>query len=118
MSKVLLFVFFFFLNIHGQNLLEILLSENSATMWMSRPQLAVENIPYLNQGQRAAFDEIVKAIDEQSGKTFFLHGPGGTEKTFTYNTLSYHFCSQGKIVLCVAGGRTAHSLLQNPFQNP
>ena len=46
--------------------------------------LAAKNIPCLNQGQHAAFDEIVKAVDEQSGKTFFLHGPGGTGKTFTY----------------------------------
>ena len=81
--------------------------------------LAAENIPCLNQGQRAAFDEIVKAVDEQSGQTFFFHGPGGTGKTFTYKILCYHFRSKGKIVLCVAssgiaallliGGRTAHS---------
>jgi chromosomal replication initiation ATPase DnaA len=88
--------------------------------------LAAENIPRLNQGQRAAFDEIVKAVDEQSGKTFFLHGPGGTGKTFTYNIICYHFRSQGKIVVCVAssgiaallliGGRTAHSCFKIPLK--
>jgi len=88
--------------------------------------LAAENIPCLNQGQRAAFDEIVKAVDEQSGQTFFLHGPGGTGKTFTYTILCYHFRSQGKIVLCVAssgiaallliGGRTAHSCFKIPLK--
>ena len=88
--------------------------------------LAAENIPHLNQGQHAAFDEIVKAVNENSGQTFFLHGPGGTGKTFTYNILCYHFRSQGKIVLCVAssgiaallliGGRTAHSCFKIPLK--
>jgi len=49
--------------------------------------LAEERIPRLNEGQRAAFDEIVKAVNDRSGKTFFLHGPGGTGKTYVYNTL-------------------------------
>ena len=88
--------------------------------------LAAANIPRLNQGQRDAFDEIVKAVDENSGKTFFLHGPGGTGKTFLYTILCYHFRSQGKIVLCVAssgiaallliGGRTAHSCFKIPLK--
>ena len=88
--------------------------------------LAAENIPHFNQGQHAAFDEIIKAVDEQSGQTFFLHGPGGTRKTFTYTILCYHFCSKGKIVLCVAlsgiavllliGGRTAHSCFKIPLK--
>jgi hypothetical protein len=88
--------------------------------------LAAENIPRLNQGQRAAFDEIVKAVDENSGQTFFLHGPGGTGKTFTYNILCYHFRSKGNIVLCVAssgiaallliGRRTAHSCFKIPLK--
>jgi len=50
---------------------------------------------------------------------FFLHGPGGTGKTYVYNILCYFLCGQGMIVLCVAslgiaallfiGGQTAHS---------
>ena len=40
--------------------------------------LAAHKIPTLNQGQRAAFDAIMKAVQEKSGQTFFLHGPGGT----------------------------------------
>ena len=72
--------------------------------------LAAENISRLNQGQRAAYDEIVKAIDEQLGQTFFFYSPGGTGKTFTYTILCYYFCSKGKIVLCVAlSGITAFS---------
>ena len=67
--------------------------------------LAAEHIPHLNQGQHAAFDDIVKAVVDNSGKTFFLHGPGGTGKTFLYNILCYFFRGQGKIVLCVASMR-------------
>ena len=88
--------------------------------------LAAEHIPRLNQGQRAAFDDIVKAVVDNSGKTFFLHGPGGTGKTFLYNILCYFFRGQGKIVLCVAssgiaallliGGRTAHSCFKVPLK--
>jgi hypothetical protein len=88
--------------------------------------LAAENIPKLNQEQHSAFDEIVKAVDEQSGQTFFLHGAGGTGKTFLYNILCFHFRSQAKIVVCVAssgiaallliGGRTAHSCFKIPLK--
>ena len=88
--------------------------------------LAAENIPCLNEGQCTAFDEIVKAIVEKSGKTFFLHGPGGTGKTFLYTILCYLFRGQGKIVLCVAssgiaallliGGRTDHSCFKIPLK--
>ena len=88
--------------------------------------LAAQHIPLLNQGQHAAYDEIVKAVVENSGKTFFLHGPGGTGKTFLYNVLCYYFRSQGKIVLCLAssgiaallliGGRTAHSCFKIPLK--
>ena len=40
-------------------------------------ELATQIIPTLNNGQRAAFDAIVNAVETKSGQTFFLHGPGG-----------------------------------------
>jgi len=52
-------------------------------------QLAVQHIPTLNPGQHSAFDAICDAVTTQSGKTFFLHGPGGTGKTYVYNTLCH-----------------------------
>ena len=68
----------------------------------------------------------MEAVQEKSGQTFFLHGPGGTGKTYVYNTLCYALHGQGKIVLCVAssgiasllliGGRTAHSTFKIPFE--
>ena len=89
-------------------------------------QLAIQHIPTLNPAQRSSFDAIVNAVETQSGQTFFLHGPGGTGKTYVYNTLCYFLRGQGRIVLCVAssgiasllliGGRTSHSTFKIPIE--
>ena len=89
-------------------------------------QLATQRIPTLNPAQRSSFDAIVNAVETQSGQTFFLHGPGGTGKTYVYNTLCYFLRGQGKIVLCVAssgiasllliGGWTSHSTFKIPIE--
>jgi hypothetical protein len=78
----------------------------------------------LNVDQRAAFDVIFESTTAQRGKTFFLHGPGGTGKTFLYNALCHRVRAEGWIVLCVAssgiaalllpGGHTAHSTFSIP----
>jgi hypothetical protein len=79
----------------------------------------------LNPDQSAAFEKITSAVSNNSGQIFFLHGPGGTGKTYLYNTLCCHLRSQRQIVLCVAssgiaaillkGGRTAHSRFKIPI---
>lgn len=56
---------------------------------------------------------------------FFFNGPGGTGKTFLYNTVCHRLCADGFIVLYVAssgiaaqlliGGRTAHSTFKIPI---
>ena len=89
-------------------------------------QLAAQRIPTLNPAQRSSFNAIVNAVETHSGQTFFLHGPGGTGKTYVYNTLCYFLRGQGKIVLCVAssgiasllllGGRTSHSTFKIPIE--
>ena len=81
--------------------------------------MAAERILTLNQDQHAVFNAIVNAVETKFGQCFFLHGSGGTGKTYVYNTLCYFLCGQNKIVLCVApsgivsllliGGRTLHS---------
>ena len=86
---------------------------------------AAECIASLNGDQHVAFERIISAITTKSGEIFFLHGPGGTGKTYLYNTLCYHLRSQHKIVLCVAssgiaalllqGGRTSHSAFKIPI---
>ena len=88
-------------------------------------RLAAQCIMTLNPDQHSAFDKITSAISNNTGETFFLHGPGGTGKTYLYNTLCHHLRSQEKIVLCVAssgiaalllkGGRTSHSRFKIPI---
>ena len=92
---------------------------------VAQGELAEVAIPRLNPDQKKAFDRIVTAVEQKSGEIFFLHGSGGTGKTFLYNTLCYKLRSMEKIVLCVAssgiaalllkGGRTAHSCFKIPI---
>lgn len=67
----------------------------------------------------------MQAVDAQCGGMFFLHGHGGTGKTFIWRTLTCALRSQGHIVLTVAssgiaslllpGGKTAHSKFVIPI---
>ena len=87
--------------------------------------LAEDRIPNLNADQLNAYEKVLSAVENNSGQCFFLSGPGGTGKTYLYNTLCYKLRSQQKIVLCVAssgiaallliGGRTAHSRFKIPI---
>jgi ATP-dependent DNA helicase PIF1 len=64
------------------------------------------------------------SVTNQKGGVFFLHGYGGTGKTFMWRTLASKLRSQHDIVLTVAtsgiaslllpGGRTAHSKFKMP----
>jgi ATP-dependent DNA helicase PIF1 len=66
----------------------------------------------------------MNAVRNQNGGVFFLHGYGGTGKTFMWRTLASSLRSQSQIVLTVAssgiasillpGGRTAHSKFKIP----
>ncbi|MCH79515.1 helicase-like protein, partial [Trifolium medium] len=74
--------------------------------------------------QRIIFEKIMTAVNEQKGGVFFLHGYGGTGKTYMWRTLSSAIRSKLQIVLNVAssgiaslllpGGRTAHSKFKIP----
>ena len=107
------------------NLHNRLIAEQQHYNTAQQAQLAAEYIAKLNPDQQVAFDKITSAVTTKSGEIFFLHGAGGTGKTFLYNTICYHLCSQDKIVLCVAssgiaalllqGGRTAHSCFKIPI---
>ena len=68
----------------------------------------------LNVGQRAAYDKIMAAINDTASphpRQFFLDGPGGTGKTFLYNTLINVLRGQGKKVISVASTGRASTLL-------
>ncbi len=85
------------------------------------------NLPKLTDEQRSALDQITAASEEgySGDKVFFIDGPGGTGKTFTYNTVLAKLRSEGKIALAVAscgvaallleGGQTAHSMFKIPI---
>ena len=86
------------------------------------------NAALLNPAQRAAFDTVADAVDTPAVRTrlFFIDGPGGTGKSFLYNTLIAHILEQQKEVIVVAssgiaalilhGGRTAHSAFKIPLK--
>ncbi|XP_045025503.1 ATP-dependent DNA helicase pif1-like [Daphnia magna] len=68
----------------------------------------------LNVGQRAAFDQIMTAINDENSpqsRQFFLDGPGGTGKTFLYNTLINVLQGEGKKIIAVASTGIASTLL-------
>ena len=63
--------------------------------------IVVHDVPSLNSDQLSAFTSIMTAINdsEQYPKIFFVDGPGGTGKTFLYNTLLAQVRSQSQIAL-------------------
>ncbi|XP_073362018.1 uncharacterized protein [Aegilops tauschii subsp. strangulata] len=79
----------------------------------------------LNLEQRAAYDEILAAVERGDGGVFFVDGPGGTGKTFLYRAMLAKVTSGGKIGIATAtsgvtasimpGGRTAHSRFKIPL---
>lgn len=89
----------------------------------------INNYDRLNEEQRAAFVRIRDTILDGPAaqvKLFFIDGPGGTGKSFLYNTLIAYILEQGMEVIPVAssgiasmilhGGRTAHSTFKIPLK--
>ncbi|CAF1361123.1 unnamed protein product [Rotaria sordida] len=77
-------------------------------------QIAQEMYAMLNQDQRLAADEILAAHRKQSTTVdlyFFIDGPGGTGKSYLYNTLYHLFMGQGVYVMPVIWTGIAGSLL-------
>jgi hypothetical protein len=83
------------------------------------------NVLLLNEDQRAVYDAVLSSIDTTCD-CFFVNGPGGTGKTFLYNTLLAIVRSRGDVALAVAsssilallidGGRTAYSRFRIPLK--
>ncbi|CAN1274373.1 ATP-dependent DNA helicase pif1 [Linum perenne] len=80
----------------------------------------------LNSSQLTAYAAIIESVSKNQGKFFFLHGHGGTGKTYLYNCIISKIRSEGKIVLVVASsgiaatllpdGVTAHSRFKIPLE--
>ena len=109
-------------------LINPLLSEQLNYNTDNERQLRDKNVAKLNADQRLCFDIICTAIDQNpTSAKHFIQGPGGTEKTFLYQTLCHHYRAQGKIVLCCAsssvaalllpGGLTFHSTFKIPIDS-
>ncbi|SAM01481.1 hypothetical protein [Absidia glauca] len=90
-----------------------------------------EQMPKLNDGQRAAYISITQALDNDGLETnqqrlFFVTGAGGTGKSLLFKILLAHVRAQGQIALPVAssgiaatllpGGCTAHSRFKIPLE--
>ena len=81
----------------------------------------------LNDEQRTAANEIIAAIDNPTiqQRCLFIEGPGGTGKTFLYETITHILRGRGQIVVAVAwtgiaainlpGGRTVSSTFRIPL---
>ncbi|KAK8792732.1 hypothetical protein WA158_002607 [Blastocystis sp. Blastoise] len=85
-------------------------------------------IELLNEEQRNAFDRVIHSIESsriEDKLCFFIDGPGGSGKTFLYNSLLSYLRGHNKNVLPVAstgiastllpGGRTAHKQFGIPL---
>ncbi|GJV94692.1 DNA helicase [Tanacetum coccineum] len=94
----------------------------------NRAELAREigiSVPKLNSDQKAIYDMVLRAANENKQEMIFVYGHGGTGKTFLWRTLINTMRSEGKIVLTVASsriaslllpaGRTAHSRFKLPL---
>jgi hypothetical protein len=88
--------------------------------------LGEQNRVKLNEQQKIAFDKIMLAINiKDRNNCFFLDGPGGSGKTFLYNTLMSVLRGKEKVVIPVAstgiaatllaGGRIYHSQFKLPI---
>ncbi|GKB61871.1 ATP-dependent DNA helicase PIF1-like protein [Tanacetum coccineum] len=80
----------------------------------------------LNPGQRLIYEEVIESVHNDRGQFYFIHGPGGTWKTFLYKTIIVRLRSAQMIVLVVASsgiallllpaGRTTHSKFVKPME--
>jgi len=68
---------------------------------------AEDNKSKMNEDQKQVFNDVIEAIKQEHSKVFFIDGPGGTGKTFVYNTLLAHVRSNGDIALAVASSGIA-----------
>ena len=81
------------------------------------PQEEMEKVkirlPLLNNNQRAFFDSVMAALnDDKSGRIFCLDAPGGTGKTFVLNCLLNALRADGHICIATAMSAVASQLLE------
>jgi len=65
----------------------------------------------LNAEQKRVVDDVIESVQSQQGRCFFIDGPGGSGKTFVYNTIYHRLRADRKNVQCVAWTGIAANLL-------
>ncbi len=117
-----------FPEIHEEQPASHLIREFTSFSTHEQGEKASQNLQLMNSDQRDVYDEVMAAVANPGSarKTvFFIDGPGGTGKTFTYNTLAATLRSQNQTVIAVATSgiaaemldiaRTAHSAFKIPI---
>jgi ATP-dependent DNA helicase PIF1 len=66
----------------------------------------------LNVAQKLVFDRVKHALELKESCRIYIHGPGGSGKTYLYTALCHLFRSRGQSVLATAWTGIAASLLQ------
>ena len=66
----------------------------------------------LKPSQRAAYLAVLQAVKDPKGRRIFFDAPGGTGKTYTFNTILSALRAEGHIVLAVASSGIAAILLE------
>lgn len=83
------------------------------------------SIESFNDEQRLFFDQVMQSISNREGRMFFLDGPGGTGKTFVFNSIlklmkllditAIASASSGIAGNILINGRTHHNAYGVPF---
>ncbi|XP_057376187.1 uncharacterized protein LOC130697273 [Daphnia carinata] len=95
-------------------MIDVQIEENNENTRTEKRMIGEMLLAQLNDGQRAAFNQIMAAVNDVDNlhpRQYFLDGPGGTGKTFLYNTLITVLQGQGKQVIAVASTGIASTLL-------
>ena len=61
-----------------------------------------DKVAMMNQAQKAVFQEIIKSVQNNSGRLFAIDAPGGTGKTFLLSTLLEQVRKSGKVAVATA----------------
>jgi len=72
-----------------------------------------ENEVELNVKQLQVYEEVLRSANNEEGKIYFLHVPGGTGKTFLINLLLSKVRGQQSVAIVEASSGIAATLLPN-----
>ena len=85
----------------------LLSSTDSGLLPQAEKEKADSNCKMLNDDQRRVYNAVMTAVSSGNGSVFFVDGPGGTGKTFLYNTILYRIRSMNGGALAVASSGIA-----------